>query len=86
MHGLVRLADFPALNIGLDVLSLAECSLHNHFTFIELCLVLMSERAELESRVAEVHLLEQQARAAEEDSEAPRAGRLRVNELTAEHA
>lgn len=83
---LVSLAVLPALNNGLDVLSLAECWSHDPLALIDLRQVMTNERAGVESSVAEVSRLEECVCAAEEDAELLRLARARVVKLMAERA
>lgn len=84
IQGLVICAGFPAPDSGLDVLRTAECSLHDGLTLMELRRMLANEWAEAESKMAETRRFGERLHADEEDSEAIREARVRVDDLTAE--
>lgn len=86
VQGLVSRVGFPAPRSGLDVLHLTECGLCDLFALIKLRRVLKSEGAELESRMAEVRLLEKRVCMADGDLGAFRVARVLVDELTSERA
>lgn len=48
--------------------------------------MLTNEQVEADSKAAKAHCMEEQVRAAEEESELLRVARVRVDDLTAEHA
>lgn len=58
IQGLVSCVGMPAPGNCLDVLCLAEWSLHDHVTLMDLRLMLTNERAEVFSIMAEVRRLE----------------------------
>lgn len=59
IQGLASCVGLPAPDSRLDVLCFAECNLSDVLTVIRLRAVLKSEQAEYESRLAEVHPLEE---------------------------
>lgn len=78
---LVGHAGLLILDNDLDVLRIVQCSLSACLTLIELLYVLTNGQTALESRLAEVHRLEERVRVTEDDSEALYMAHVRVNEL-----
>lgn len=83
---LVSRTGLPACDSVLDVLRLAECSLHDCLELIDLSRVLSREPAEAKSKMDKVRRLEERLHAAEDDSDALRMACMRVDELTAERS
>lgn len=70
----------------LDVLHLAKCGLPDRLTLMELCRLLINERAKAEPTTAKVHCLEEQVCAAEEYLESHCVVRGHVDRMTDERA
>lgn len=85
-RGLVSRVGLLVLHDRLDVLRIVEDGLPDYLTLTELRWVSKSEKAKVESRMAEVQRLEEPVRTAEEDSEVLRVARVRVDELMSERA